>query len=347
MPHKATRLTAAVAASVAAMLALSACGSDSESDPTSAASDPSASASPSEPSPVTLADPKPEDAKAVKDIKVTQASDKKAPKITIKDKPLKVSETTRTILDKGTGEDVPDTGFVEVDLAMYSGKDGKMIADSETYSSGPIVLAMEAQGALPGLIKSIKDQKVGSHGVAVMPPKDVFGEQGAPQYGVDGKDSLVLVYDVRGVMPTEAEGTKVTPPKGLPTVKVNKDAPADITIPKDVKKPKKLINQKLIEGKGKTLKKGDQVYVNYTGVRLDDGTTFDTTFKEGRGTFAFGLGVEPSIPAWDKSLVGATVGDRLLLVVPSKEGYGKEGSPDGTIKPDTDLVFVVDVLGAY
>lgn len=344
MPQKATRLTAAAAASVAALLALSACGGDSGSDPTSDAKS-KASASPSEPSPMTLADPKPADAKKVDSIKITEGKGKKAPSITLKDKPLSVSQTTRTVLDKGTGKTLPDDAFVEVDLAMFSGKDGKLIQGSETYSTAPIVLTLGNEGSLPGLVKSLKGQKIGAHGVAVMPPEDLFGEQGAPQFGVDGKDNLVLVYDVRGVLPDKAEGTAVPPKKGMPKVKFRADAPAEIST-EGVTKPKKLVTEKLIEGKGEEIKKGDQVYASYTGVRLKDGTMFDSSFKKGGQPYPFVVGQPGTIEAWQKAVKGAHVGDRLVFVAPSKDGYGKQGSPDGSIKPNTDLVFVMDILAA-
>ena len=342
---KSPRLTTAAAVSAAAVLALSACGGDSDTDATSDGKT-DASASSSESSPVTLADPKPEDTKKVEDIDITEAKGKKAPSISIEDKPLSVTETTRKVLDEGSGETLPDDAYVEVDLAMFSGKDGKAIEGSETYTSAPIVLSLGNEGALPGLVKSIKGQKVGAHGVSVMPPKDLFGDQGMPQYGVDGKDNLVLVYDVRGQLPDKAEGKQKSVDKDLPQVKYNEGKPADITIPKGATKPKKLVTETLIEGKGKTVKKGDTVYVSYTGVTWDDGKVFDSSLKDGRGPFSFPVGQQSVIPGWDKAVEGAKVGDRLLVVVPPDQGYGKEGTPDGSIKPNSTLVFTIDVLGA-
>ena len=336
---KAARLTTAIATSTAALLALSACGGDSGGDATS---DSSTSASASE----TAAAPSPEDLKKVDDIAVTAAKGKKGPSIELEKKPLSVSETTSKVIKEGSGDTLADDAFVEVDLAMFSGKTGKMIEGSETYTSDPIVLDLGNKGALPGLVKSIKGQKIGTHGVSVMPPKDLFGDEGMPQYGVDGKDNLVLVYDVRDEMPTKAEGREVEPQAGLPTVKWKADAPADISIPKDAKKPTKLVTEKLVEGTGETVKKGDTVYVSYTGVTWDDGKVFDSSMKDGRGPFSFPVGQQAVIPGWDKAVEGAKVGDRLLVVVPPKEGYGKQGTPDGSIKPDATLVFTVDILGA-
>lgn len=345
MPKARPRLTTAVAASVASLMLLTACGGDSDSDSKASSESPSASASESDPS-MTLAEPKPEDEKKVEDIKVTEAKGKKGPSIKVADTPVSVSETTRNVRDEGDGKAVDDDAYVTVDMAMFSGKDGKALEGSDTYPSSPVVLDLGNAEALPGLVKTLRGQKIGNSGVAVIPPKDLFGEEGMPQYGIDGKDNLVLVYDVRGVLPTKAEGTKVEPKSSLPKVDWKADGPAKITVPKGEKAPKKLITQPLIEGKGKTIKKGDMVYVSYTGATWEDGKVFDSSMQDGRGPFAFEVGNKQVIPGWDKAVEGSQVGDRLLVVVPPKEGYGKEGTPDGSIKANATLVFTVDILGA-
>ena len=52
------------------------------------------------------------------------------------------------------------------------------------------------------------------------------------------------------------------------------------------------------------------------------------------------------ITGWDKTLVGQKVGSRVVLAVPPKEGYGKQGQPQAGIKGTDTLYFVVDILGA-
>ena len=339
VPKARPRLTAAAAASLASMLLLTACGGDSEGD-SSASKDASDDAS------VTLAEPTDEDLKKVEDIDVTGATKDKGPSVSLKDTPLTVSQTTRTIREEGDGEDLADDAYATVDLAMFSATDGKPVEGSETYSSSPIVLDLGNAQSLPGLVKAIKDQPIGSSGVAVIPPEDLFGEEGAPQLGIDGKDNLVLVYDVRGEMPTQAEGKEVEPEGDLPQVDWKEDAPADITIPEGAKEPKELVVEKLIEGDGKTIKKDDYVYVSYTGVNWKDGKVFDSSMQDGRGPFAFPVGQNAVIPGWDKAVEGAKVGDRLLIVAPADEASGKEGTRDGSIEGGATLVFTVDILGA-
>jgi peptidylprolyl isomerase len=62
--------------------------------------------------------------------------------------------------------------------------------------------------------------------------------------------------------------------------------------------------------------------------------------------FTFTLGEGQVIPGWDTGLVGQTVGSRVLLVIPPKDGYGTAGSSAAGIKGTDTLVFVVDIIDA-
>ncbi len=351
------RLTTAVAASTAALLVLSACGDDSDSDSDTAGSDSSSSASSessskdsgskdseSKKTSTTLAEPKKKDQKVLESIDVTPPTKDKGPKIKV-DEPVKVSQTTLDVLKQGKGEKTEIGDFAKVDVAMFNAKNGKPIKQSSTYGDTAAYLPLTSQPqGLSGLIKAINGQKVGTQAVAVLPPEDLFGAQGNPQFGIDGKDNVIVVFDVRGILPDKADGEDVAPKKGMPKVTWSEDDPADITIPKGEKKPKKLQVEHLKKGDGETVKKGDIAYVHYTGVTWDDGKVFDSS-KKGKEDQAFPVGVGQGqvIPAWDKALEGAKVGDRLLIVAPPKEAYGKQAN--GPIKANSTLVFSVDVLG--
>jgi peptidylprolyl isomerase len=173
----------------------------------------------------------------------------------------------------------------------------------------------------------------------------MFGETGNAQLGVSGTDSVVMVVDVKGTMLKEAKGKAVKPEKGMPTVKYSTDQPASFTMPKG-KAPKDTQVETLVAGDGPEVKKGDTVYVTYTGALWKNGKVFDSSKKEGGRPFPVTLGAGQVIKGWDEGLVGTKVGDRVLLVIPPKDGYGATGSQDGSITKDDTIVFVVDVLGA-
>ena len=106
--------------------------------------------------------------------------------------------------------------------------------------------------------------------------------------------------------------------------------------------PTELVTKDIEKGKGAEAKSGDNVSVQYVGALYKDGTVFDNSWDRGE-PFQFGLGQQQVIPGWDQGVAGMKVGGRRLLVIPPDLGYGAQGTPDGTIPPDSTLIFVVDL----
>lgn len=315
------RARAAVALAAAATLTLSACGSDEPSQAESTATG------------------------VVDQVEVTPGTDKAAPKITLEDKTVSVEKTEVKTVKEGKGAPVGEDDIVVLDIALFNGKDGKALEGTETYSAEPLAFDLGNPQMIPGLRRGILGQKVGSTATAVIPPAEMFGEAGNAQLGVSGTDSVVMVVDVKGTMLKEAKGKEAKPKKGLPTVKYSTDKPATFTMPKG-KAPTETQVETLVAGDGEKVAKGDTVYVSYTGALWKNGKVFDSSKQEGRRPFPVTLGQGQVIKGWDEGLVGTKVGDRVLLVVPPKDGYGATGSRDGSITKDDTIVFVVDVLGA-
>ncbi|KAK9757207.1 hypothetical protein RND81_01G148100 [Saponaria officinalis] len=89
--------------------------------------------------------------------------------------------------------------------------------------------------------------------------------------------------------------------------------------------------------------KGDKIGVHYRG-SLTDGTVFDSSFERG-DPIEFELGSGQVIKGWDQGLLGMCVGEKRKLKIPSKLGYGDQGSPPkipggATLIFDTELVSV-------
>lgn len=94
------------------------------------------------------------------------------------------------------------------------------------------------------------------------------------------------------------------------------------------------------KGKGPNVKKGDNVEVKYTGM-LTNGQVFDASDKHDKA-FSFNAGEGQVIPAWDEALLNMNVGEKALIVAPSKIAYGERGS--GPIPPFAPLVFEMEVV---
>ena len=128
-------------------------------------------------------------------------------------------------------------------------------------------------------------------------------------------DPVVFVVDLLKATQVldQAQGTEVTPKKGLPTVTMNPGKPATITVPKDAKAPKETVVQPLIEGKGPKVEKGQTVRVTYTGALFRNGEVFDSSAsRPEQPYFEFPVGQGQVIKGWDDSIVGQPVGSRLL-----------------------------------
>lgn len=146
----------------------------------------------------------------------------------------------------------------------------------------------------------------------------------------------------------ETEGASPTPgvSSGDVGVTVSDDTTAapEITVP-DGEPPTDLVSEVVVEGDGDTVAAGDLLLVDYTGVLWDDGEEFDSSWSAGTPV-SFGIGVGQVIGGWDAGLVGTSVGDRVLLVIPPELGYGEQGSPGG-IPGGATLVFAVDIRDTF
>jgi peptidylprolyl isomerase len=106
----------------------------------------------------------------------------------------------------------------------------------------------------------------------------------------------------------------------------------------------------LVVGEGRQPGKSDFVSVHYEGKQ--NGKVFDSTRSANdvrsdvyRGDpFSFPLGRGKVIKGWEEGLSTMSVGGKRRLVVPPELAYGKDGSPDGVIKPNANLVFDIELV---
>lgn len=252
---------------------------------------------------------------------------------------------TKTVI-QGTGAKLTSKESLVGNYVAYdwSGTTHKLLGSS--YQSG--TPSLFAGQLLPGLEKALIGQQVGSRVLAVIPPKDAFGTSGNSQIGVGAADTVVFVIDmIQEVSNTASAAGPQTSNGGgaLPTVTAAAAGKSPtITIPKTAA-PKTLQVKTLIQGNGPVVKKGQFVVVQYTGEIWRTKGTFDSSYS--RATPAgFPIGVSKVIPGWDKGLVGQKVGSRVLLVIPSADGYGTSGNAQAGINATDTLVFVVDIISA-
>ena len=281
---------------------------------------------------------------------ITVGGSFKAPKVTFKTTPLTVKATTTRVITPGKGARLISSGSTMISYALFNGRNGKQIASN--FGGEAVPMDLSSTKLMPGLRKGLTGQIVGSRLLVAIPPADAFGAKGNPQAGLGPTDTLVYLIDlVSASTPLSSVGGVAIPLiAGLPTATVEGAKPANITVPKTAP-PTKLIVQPLIRGLGALVKSGQSIKVNYTGVLWKDGKKFDASGDHG-APVDVQIGAGKVIPAWDKGLVGQTVGSRILLVVPPVDGYGAKGSPpigvtgSPSIGAKDTMVFVIDILAA-
>ncbi|MFC0679264.1 FKBP-type peptidyl-prolyl cis-trans isomerase [Lysobacter korlensis] len=98
--------------------------------------------------------------------------------------------------------------------------------------------------------------------------------------------------------------------------------------------------QVLSEGTGPKPKATDAVRAHYKGMLLD-GKVFDSSYERGEpATFV----LPQMVPGWQEGIPLMNVGSKYRFWIPSKLGYGEQGTPGGPIPPNATLVFEVELL---
>ena len=98
----------------------------------------------------------------------------------------------------------------------------------------------------------------------------------------------------------------------------------------------------LREGGDQKVAEDSTVTVHYEGVNARTGEMFDSSWERGMPT-PFQL--QSVVPGFQKGLAGQSVGSRVLIAMPSEDGYA-QGNPNAGIEVGDTLIFVVDILSA-
>ncbi|MGX6447057.1 FKBP-type peptidyl-prolyl cis-trans isomerase [Patulibacter sp. S7RM1-6] len=108
--------------------------------------------------------------------------------------------------------------------------------------------------------------------------------------------------------------------------------------------PTSLVKKDIVTGDGETAKVGDTVEVRYSLVVWGDDQKVDSSWDRTPNSTSFPLEEGGLIDGWIQGVPGMKVGGRRLLVVPPEQGYGAQGTPDGSVPPNSTLIFVIDLV---
>jgi peptidylprolyl isomerase len=254
--------------------------------------------------------------------------------------------TVKTVI-QGTGPVLTKTDSLVANFVLYfwTGKSASLKAN--TFVTNPAIVGGQM---IPGLEDALVGQKVGSRVLAIIPPALGYGTSGDSQLGVSGNTTLVFIIDVIKSYTADSSASGTTESSGgngLPTVTATPGKAPVATIPAGPQ-PTGLEVKTLIKGTGPALTKGEYVIAQYVGYIWRTKKLFGSSWTSGMPFgFIFQDATPQVISGWDTGLAGQTVGSRVLLVIPPKDGYGKSGASQAGIKGTDVLVYVVDILDAF
>jgi FKBP-type peptidyl-prolyl cis-trans isomerase len=269
----------------------------------------------------------------------------KTPNVTIPKAKAGTTLAVKTVI-QGTGTTLTKSDAMAANFVLYFWDGTSSSLKANTFTSNPTMIG---GSMLPGLETALIGQKVGSRVLAVIPPAQGYGTSGDTQLGIKGTTTLVFVIDVLKAYSATAGATGSQESNGggdLPTVSAKAGSAPTLTFSSS-SPPSGLVTKTLVKGNGPKVVKGEYVIAQYVGYIWRTKKAFGSSWSSGT-PFGFVVGASPEqvIPGWDKALVGQTVGSRVLLSIPSAEGYGSAGQSQAGIKGTDTLVFVIDIVDA-
>ncbi|WP_460776332.1 FKBP-type peptidyl-prolyl cis-trans isomerase [Microbacterium sp. GXF7504] len=236
--------------------------------------------------------------------------------------PLEAETLERTVVVEGTGEEIAEGDYVTYAVAAYDAQSGELL-ESAGYAAGEIAPAPIVAGSVLG--DALGCATVGTRVTAVTA-------------ATESSSAAVYVIDLLGAVPADkwCQPVEPTDPAAFPTVEFGEDGAPTVTVPA-VEPPSEVTLEVLTEGDGETVEAGDDVTVDYHGVKWSDGTVFDSSWDRGEpATFA----TTQVVAGFGNALVGQKVGSTVLVSMPPSCGYG--ASTGHELQNET-LIFVIDI----
>lgn len=237
------------------------------------------------------------------------------------------SALERTVIEAGTGEEAEAGDTVIVDYAGVRSSDGLPFDNS--YDRGqpfPVVLG---QGAvIEGWDEGLVGAQTGERVQLDIPSEQAYGETARSNIICENED-LTFVIDVRAVV-------KAVDPGDVPTepgVELSAAPGVDDTT-----------FEVLVEGEGDMLELGDTAIIRYVNFRGDTGEAIEVNWGTDPLQVVYG---ENLLPGLLEGMEGMAVGGRRAITVPPEDGFGDDIDPDAGLPADTDMIFLVELIGTY
>jgi len=235
------------------------------------------------------------------------------------------TELVVTVLEPGTGPEAVAGDTVIVDYVGVRSRDGVEFDNSyDRFEPFPVVLGQG--GVIPGWDEGLVGAQSGARIQLDIPSDLAYGAEARGEL-IGANEALTFLIDVRAV---------VRPPDPA-------DAPTEPGVPPSEGATETTFTD-LVDGEGAELQAGQTALVNYVLFRGDNAVALESSWESAPVPVPT---AEGGFPGFVKGLPGMKVGGRRAIVITPTDAFGPEGNPQLGLPAGTDLVIVVDLLGAY
>lgn len=236
------------------------------------------------------------------------------------------TELETTVLIAGDGPVAEEGDTVVVDYIGVRSRDGEEFDNSyDRFQPFPVTLG--AGGVIQGWDQGLVGVQAGERLQLDIPSDLAYGPQARDDV-IGADEALTFVIDVRSVIKRSDAADKPTDP-GVP-------ASVGAT---------ELIVVDISEGEGAELTEGQTAVVDFVLFRGDNLVELESNW-----------GIEPlqivvaetgTLDGLIRGMTGMRVGGVRAITIPPALGFGEAGNPAGGLPVDTDVIILVELLGAY
>ena len=235
------------------------------------------------------------------------------------------TELTTTVLKEGEGPAAAAGDTVIVDYIGVRSSDGVEF-DNSYDRLEPLPVVLGSGSVIPGWESGLVGVQAGERVQLDIPSDQAYGAEARGDV-IGENEALTFVIDVRAVIPATDPADAPTEP-GVPA----SEGATEVT------------TVDLVEGEGAEIEQGQTAVLQLVLFRGDNLTVLDSTWEGEPVQVPLQEGTFPGLV---EGMQGMKVGGRRAIIIPPDQGFGPEGSPQIGLPADTDIIMVVDLLGAY
>lgn len=236
------------------------------------------------------------------------------------------TELVRTVLVAGSGEAAAVGDTVLVDYVGVRSEDG--VEFDNSYDRDPFPVTLGNGSVIQGWEDGLLGAQTGELVQLDIPAELAYGEEARSEV-IRENEALTFVIEVRAVI-AAAEPADVPTEPGV-SLSTGEGVAATEYVD-------------LVVGDGPPLERGNTALIRYVNFRGDNGVAIETNWSSDPLQVPFEEGLLPGLL---EGMDGMNVGGRRAVTIPPEDGFGPEGNPQGGLPADTDMIFVIELIGTY